>query len=126
MKFIKNPLLTLFSNYEIIDLNEIELFHKGTRDIKEINVLIDNDSGSIILDKCVKDLNTYYLNKPSTSKEEHKTLIDNKLISPPPLEDDLRRFQLYKKELKDLQILDFGCGRGGLLKKLKNQIFLIM
>lgn len=120
-KLKRNPLITLFENLKILDSDKTELFHKGTRDIKQINVLIDNDSGSLILDKCVEDLDDYYLNNTIYTLDEHKTLLNNNLVNTPPLEDDIRRFELYKNELKDLSILDFGCGKGGFLKKIKEQ-----
>ena len=118
---IKNPLIPLFESFKILDIEKIELFHKGTRDVKQINVLIDNDSGSLILDKCVEDLDDYYLNNTNYTLEEQKTLLSENLIDTPPLEDDIRRFELYQNELKDLNILDFGCGKGGFLKKIKQQ-----
>ena len=121
INLIKNPLIPLFEDFKILDFKKTELFHEGTRDVKQINVLIDNDSGSLILDKCVEDLDEYYLNNTIYTLEEHKTLLNDNFIDTPHLEDDIRRFESYQNELKDLNILDFGCGKGGFLKKIKQQ-----
>lgn len=121
INLIKNPLIPLFEDFKILDFKKTELFHQGTRDVKQINVLIDNDSGSLILDKCVEDLDEYYLNNTIYTLEEHKTLLNDNFIDTPHLEDDIRRFESYQNELKDLNILDFGCGKGGFLKKIKQQ-----
>ena len=34
-------------------------------------------------------------------------------------DDDVRRFNLLKKEIKDKKVLDFGCGNGGFLTRAK-------
>ena len=44
MKLKNNPLINLFTEHNIIKETDLELFFEGTRDIKEINVLIDKNS----------------------------------------------------------------------------------
>ena len=121
MKLIKNPLINIFEK-KIIDKENLSLYFKGTRDVKDINVLIDKETGGLILDKSIDDLEKYYLENEIYSKEENITLIDESLVeSPSPLdEDDTRRYELYKDELLGSSVLDFGCGKGGFLKNLKN------
>ena len=41
MKLKNNPLINLFTEHNIIKETDLELFSEGTRDVKEINVLID-------------------------------------------------------------------------------------
>ncbi len=45
-----------------------------------------------------------------------KTHVQNGVILSTPLEDDIRRFELYKDLISNSEILDFGCGRGGFIK----------
>jgi len=44
-----------------------------------------------------------------------ETHVQNGVILSTPLEDDIRRFESYKDLISNSEILDFGCGRGGLL-----------
>jgi 2-polyprenyl-3-methyl-5-hydroxy-6-metoxy-1,4-benzoquinol methylase len=120
-KLISNPLIYLFKSINILNEESLVVFHEGTRDMNEINVMLETETGSLILDKCIKDLDTYYLNNSTYSLEENKTILDESSIVTSPLEDDIRRFDLYKTELKDLNILDFGCGKGGFLRKIKEE-----
>jgi len=117
----ENPLINVFGQNGIVSIDNLKLYHKGTRDISEINVLIDDETGSLILDKCVNDVQDYYIKNKNYTLKENKTLIANTLTSTPPLEDDIRRFNLYNKILTNKSILDFGCGRGEFLKKLKTE-----
>jgi len=121
MKLIKNPLINIFEN-KIINKENLSIYFKGTRDVKDINVLIDKETGSLILDKSIDDLEKYYLENEIYSNEENITIIDENLIeSPSPLEEgDMRRYEIYKDYLLDASVLDFGCGKGGFLKNLKN------
>ena len=119
MNLKDNPLIKLFSRVNLINETDLKLFHKGTRDIKEITVLVDKESDSLILDKCVQDLDEYYSLNENYSKDEHFTLVENEYLKTPPLEDDYVRYGLYKEFLKNTSVLDFGCGKGGFLKLLK-------
>ena len=119
MKLKNNPLINLFTEHNIIKETDLELFSKGTRDIKEINVLIDKNSDTLILEKCINDLDEYYTFNQDYSKDEDTTLIDDVYINTSPLEDDYVRYNLYKESLTNKSILDFGCGKGGFLRLLK-------
>ena len=68
MKLKKNPLINLFSELKILKEENLSLFLSGTRDIKEINVLMDKESECLILDQCVEDLNDYYSLNENYSK----------------------------------------------------------
>lgn len=119
MKLKKNPLINLFSELKILKEENLSLFHSGTRDKKEINVLMDKESEFLILDQCVEDLNDYYSLNENYSKEEHYILIQDTYEKTPALEDDRRRYFMYYKFIKDSSILDFGCGKGGFLQLLQ-------
>lgn len=114
-----NPLIDLFVQNELIDTNNLKLYHSGTRDNDIINVLIDRESGCLILDKCLDNLNKYYFENKNYSEDGHFTLIDQKYIETHPLEDDFLRYEIYKKSIYNSSILDFGCGKGGFLSLLK-------
>lgn len=119
IKLKKNPALDFFEKNKLIKSTKV--FHNGTRDVPEINVLVDKDSGSLILDKCIENLKEYYNFNKIYSSEENNTIIDNDSISTFLLEDDVRRFKLFHKLLINKKILDFGCGRGRFLRKLKDE-----
>jgi len=86
--------------------NSLKLFHKGTRDNSDINVLKCYDSGILILDQIITNDNLYENN------EHYDKINDN----PQLLIDDKRRINQHKKLIKDKTILDFGCGQGDFLK----------
>ena len=119
MNLKKNPLINLLINNNFISNNDLEIYHKGTRDIKQINVLLDTNSGSLILENCISDLKNYYDENEIYSSDKDETLVNNSLISTIPLEDDARRVEMFSKILNDKKILDFGCGKGGFLRKIK-------
>ena len=100
--------------YNIIS-NNIILFHKGTRDVSNINVMKCQDTGLIFLDKNV--MNQYnsgiaYWGKNSIQECRKRTL-----------EDDERRSKICLEFIKpNYNLLDFGCGHGGLFSFLPNNI----
>lgn len=119
----QNPLIELFKKRQILSENDLELFHSGTRDIKEIDVLIHKQTECLILDKCLENLEKYYSQNENYSKGERYTLIENEFVKTPPLEDNLIRYDIYKEFLINSSVLDFGCGKGGFLELLqKNNI----
>jgi 2-polyprenyl-3-methyl-5-hydroxy-6-metoxy-1,4-benzoquinol methylase len=118
MKLVDNPLIEIFKKKKYINIKNLELFHKGTRDNKKINVLIDKSSGILILNKSIDTIREYYENNEIySSKEEEITLLDIK-TKVSILNDDKRRFDVYKNFTKNKAILDFGCGKGAFLRYL--------
>lgn len=93
-------------NINVCNDNSLKLFHKGTRDNNDINVLKCNNSGILILDQINTNDNFY-------ENDEHYDKINK---NPQLLIDDNRRINQYKKIIKDKTILDFGCGQGDFLK----------
>ena len=81
--------------------------------------MLDTNSGSLILENCISDLKNYYDENEIYSSDKDETLVNNSLISTIPLEDDARRVEMFSKILNDKKILDFGCGKGGFLRKIK-------
>lgn len=105
--------MELYLRNNAIIKNKIELFHIGTRDNKNINVLKCMDTGVLFLDKNIQ-----------TNYEEHNLnywkSFDIKEARKKTYEDDHRRKLLVENILEEnYKILDFGCGNGGLLNLLE-------
>ena len=102
---MKNPIYDELIKLKLIKkLNLITLNNK-TRD-KKIKVIKDLKTKIIFLEKCITT-NEYY------SSLKYK--VDDRII-----EDDYRRASQFEKNLKNKDILDFGCGWGGFLRNIKN------
>jgi len=114
-----NTNIELLFNLNISTKDSLKVFHNSTRDIGNLKVLKCTKSGVIVLERAETD-NTYYEeNTHYTNKIKGNTKVNNELIVTKPLEDDIRRFELYKELIKDSNVLDFGCGRGGFLQLTK-------
>jgi 2-polyprenyl-3-methyl-5-hydroxy-6-metoxy-1,4-benzoquinol methylase len=94
-----------------------ELFSSSTRDIEKLNVFCDSQSGVIFIDEFYVGDKIYEDGeyRVSSSKENHSTTND------PMVEiDALRRFKDFKDICIEKSILDFGCGHGSFLLKIKD------
>jgi 2-polyprenyl-3-methyl-5-hydroxy-6-metoxy-1,4-benzoquinol methylase len=115
---INNNIELLF-NLNISTKDSLKVFHNSTRDVDNLKVLKCTKSGVIVLERAETD-NTYYEeNIHYTNKLKGDTQVNNELILTKPLEDDIRRFESYKELIKDSNVLDFGCGRGGFVELTK-------
>lgn len=92
--------------------NDVHLFHEGVRDDKDINVYKCNKTGGVVLGKAKKtnyaDNNLSYWSCNNINDARMNTY-----------DDDYRRFKSLKN-IKFNNLLDFGCGNGGLLKLIKD------
>ena len=125
---MKNPIINELLSLKLInELNLIILSNK-TRD-KKIKVIKDLKTKIIFLEKYLST-NKYYsslkyrnddvkvLDKSKRKISNTKTFSGN--IKTTIIEDDYRRAVQFNKNLKNKDILDFGCGWGGFLMNLKN------
>ena len=125
---MKNPIFDELIKLKLISkLNLITLSNR-TRD-KKIKVIKDLKTKIIFLEKYIT-ANEYYsilkyndddrkfLDKSIKKIVNIKTSSGN--IKIPFIEDDYRRAVQFEKNLKNKDILDFGCGWGGFLKNVKN------
>jgi 2-polyprenyl-3-methyl-5-hydroxy-6-metoxy-1,4-benzoquinol methylase len=87
----------------------IELFSKKTRDKLNAKVYRDKASNIIFLKK-------NYLKKNHYENVKYK-------VGKFALKDDLRRYNQFKKIIKNKHILDVGCGDGTFLSLIKNSKF---
>jgi len=125
---MKNPIFNELIKLKLISkLNLITLSNR-TRD-KKIKVIKDLKTKIIFLEKYITT-NEYYsllkyndddrkfLDKSIKKIANVKTSSGN--IKIPFIEDDYRRAVQFEKNLKNKDILDFGCGWGGFLRNVKN------
>ena len=125
---MKNPIFDELIKLKLISkLNLITLSNR-TRD-KKIKVIKDLKTKIIFLEKYITT-NEYYsslkyndddrkfLDKSIKKIANVKTSSGN--IKIPFIEDDYRRAVQFEKNLKNKDILDFGCGWGGFLRNVKN------
>ena len=107
--------------YNLID-DECIIIHRGTRDNENINVMRCVKNNLIFLDKIIKNdyenMSLQYWNNDNITGARETTYID-----------DHRRSLLVDKIIQDnkisnetLHILDFGCGNGGFLHLLNDEI----
>jgi len=110
-----NNIIQLLFDLEISDNNSLSIFHSGTRDNEDINVLRCKKSGVLVLDKiCTSE--EFYKNNIHYNEKIGTTHLKDEIVASKPLEDDFRRFDQNKLKFKDKKILDFGCGQGGFIK----------
>ena len=116
---MRNPIFDELLKLKLIsELNLITLSNK-TRD-KKIKVIKDLKTKIIFLEKYITT-NDYYSSikyKDDVRKVTKKSII--KKLNTSINEDDYRRVTQLEKNLKNKDILDFGCGWGGFLRNVKN------
>ena len=124
---MKNPIIQELIQQKLISKSNLVTISNNTRD-KHIKVIKDRKTKVIFLEKYITT-NEYYsllnykdddrkiLNKP---KKKTNIKIFSGNIKTPILEDDSRRAHQFKINLKNKDILDFGCGWGGFLRNIKN------
>ena len=127
---INNPIYFELKKIKLIsDKNLVKISNK-TRDNK-IAVIQDKKTKVIFLEKFIRDksyyekvvydkIDKYDLILINESADKVVTNVNTKLIKTFKLDDDERRVKLFGKYCKNKNILDFGCGFGEFLNKIKN------
>ncbi len=110
-----NPIKNELINLKLINIKNLINISKKTRD-KNINVLKDRVTKIIFLEKYITH-NKYYSNFKHT-KGKIKSIKGN--INVTEIDDDTRRKNKFNNLFRQKSVLDFGCGWGGFLNKLKN------
>ena len=125
---MKNPIFNELIKLKLISKLSLITLSNKTRD-KKIKVIKDLKTKIIFLEKYITS-NEYYsllkyrdddrkISKKSKIKIANvKTFSGN--IKTPIIEDDYRRAGQFEKNLKNKDVLDFGCGWGGFLRNVKN------
>ncbi len=123
MKSIKNPIYHELRKLKLVSRKNLIKINNKTRD-KNIAVYQDKKTKIIFLEKFITNTNYYNLVKYAKIRQKNNkkiifTKTKNKLIKSHKLDDDLRRANLFNKYCKNKDVLDFGCGWGGFLSKVK-------
>ena len=111
---ITNPVYMDLKDLNIVNSEQISLFHNKTRD-GDFNVLIDKSSGVIFLEEhnISKD---HYVGSPGAAT------FDEYFNNNGYYEDDLRRYKFLISSIeRSNYILDVGCEWGGFLKLAKEK-----
>ena len=125
---MKNPIIDELLKLKLISKLKLVTLQNTTRD-KKIKVIQDSKTDIIFLEKYITS-NDYYRSL-NYKDDEQKILrkLKNKLINVktisgnikvPLIDDDSRRADQFEKYFKNKDILDFGCGWGGFLLRIKN------
>ncbi len=100
---------------QLCNSDDIELIHKKTRDNPNVNVLRCKNCGLVFLDSAPAD--NYYedsmMNCGEKNIDKYRSLTKN---------DDLRRVNMLKDIVCNRSVLDFGCGNGGFLRNLGDNV----
>ncbi len=111
------PLDTIINDLKkvkLYDKSSLELIQDYTRNGK-VSVLKDKKRKFFFLDKILTSSNNYYGNKyheiHSNEKNWQGKFYGRKIITP-KLDENNKRFGIFKKNIKNKKILDFGCGYG--------------
>lgn len=120
---ISNPIFQELLKLKLIRKKNIIKISNTTRD-KNIKVYKDKKSSVIFLEKYISNLN-YYLSLKDKDSKSKKTdnvftkMQDGTTLKSPRLKENDRRISDLSKYFKNKSVLDFGCGWGFFLKKVK-------
>ena len=123
-----NPIFKELLKLQLITKTNLKILSNKTRD-KKLKVIKDFKTKVIFLEKYItnneyysslkyKDGDRKFSNNSKIKTANVKTLNGNFEI--PILEDDYRRAEQFKKNLKNRDILDFGCGWGSFLRNVED------
>jgi 2-polyprenyl-3-methyl-5-hydroxy-6-metoxy-1,4-benzoquinol methylase len=125
---MKNPIVEELIKLKLISKSNLAILSPRTRD-KKIIVKHDLKTKIIFLEKYISSREYYYslsksqdLNKKFQKGSNRKTNVKtvSGIVKTTMLQDDYRRANQFKKFFKNKNILDFGCGWGGVLRNIKN------
>ena len=92
------------------------IIHNGTRDNPSIDVLKCCNCGLVRLSDIMDDPDAYYENAEMRADDTEVSLEEIRVSA---AIDDERRFEFVKRIAENKAVLDFGCGAGGVLHRLK-------
>tara|TARA_Y100000591_G_C21841765_1_gene706068 strand:- start:1885 stop:2772 length:888 start_codon:yes stop_codon:yes gene_type:complete len=110
---ISNPIFKDLIKLKLIERKNLKILFNKTRD-KKIRVLQDRNSKIIFLEKNINNKKQYIYGRNKYYLKIFRNIKNNKF-----LDDDKKRFNLFKKEIKNKKILDYGCGFGGFISLAK-------
>ena len=104
---------------------EFECIHKGTRDVSNINVMKCSKCGIVQLNNLQYNTECNY-SEGGMLKSTYSISSDEICDMPWDIwlqeteQDDVRRFIALQEICKDKRVLEFGCGNGGFLRRIKD------
>lgn len=110
----QNPIYKELLDLNLINKNRLYKISNKTRD-KKISVFKDKKTKIIFLEKHVTNENYY----SSLKYISNKIKTDKGNLKITEISDDKRRVKQFQNICKNKAVLDYGCGWGGFLKKLK-------
>ncbi len=120
---ITNPVFFDLVNLKLTKRRNLIKLNEKTRDAN-INVFKDTKTKIIFLEKATRKKNYYknidYGNSRKKQKFFSTTRTKLKKFVTEKIDDDDRRYKQYNNLFKNKSILDFGCGTGEFLAKIKN------
>lgn len=99
--------------------------HNGTRDIPELNAMKCTQCGLVQLDGCEYNTELNYVrggmleNTYSVTSDRNANLSWETWINE-TARDDNRRYETLKEVCQGKRVLEFGCGNGEFLRKIKD------
>tara|TARA_R110000772_G_scaffold17946_1_gene49814 strand:- start:55441 stop:56319 length:879 start_codon:yes stop_codon:yes gene_type:complete len=112
-----NKIEDILIELSLIEQDNIEILSDKVRDRNDVGVKICKDSGIIYL-STTSHIDEKYYDKKSIS-ECWNNSDDWKDSLAVTKDDDDRRFSKFEELFKNKICMDYGCGNGGLLKKIK-------
>ncbi len=120
IKNISNPVYKDLIKLKLIKSKNLRVISNNTRN-KRIKVIQDTREKIIFLQKYVTNKNYYRQSKNNIIKNKNTVVVINKKkLKLSGLDDNERRYKQFKKLLNNKYVLDYGCGSGNFLKKIKN------
>lgn len=99
--------------------------HKGTRDIPELNAMRCTSCGLVLLDSFDYNTETNYeeggmlVDTYSATSDKDENLSWETWINETAWDDD-RRYEALRDFCKGKRVLEFGCGNGGFLRRIRD------
>lgn len=121
---ITNPIYLELKKLKLIKDTNLFVLNKKTRD-RKIRVIKDSKTKVIFLEKYLTRKNHYSSLKNYDDFKIRKVKIkkikttSGYIKTDIIINEDVRRYKLFKKVLTNKHVLDFGCGWGGLMKNIK-------
>ena len=120
IKNISNPVYKDLIKLRLIKNKNLRVISNNTRN-KKIKVIQDTKEKIIFLQKYLTSKNYYKKSKNNIIiKKNTVVIINKKKLKLSGLDDNERRYKQFKKILNNKSVLDYGCGSGNFLKKIKN------
>lgn len=115
-----NKLIELLESAGITKKTNLELYHYGTRDNPNVNVLKCKETGIYVLDRIAVNDN-YYKHNTMYPKRGKVLIGDNREIATKMIPDNIRRFDQHFDFFNEKTVCDFGCGKGDFLREINHK-----